>query len=80
MLYYKYREKGNDMDKDIITCGICGNRGYLLHDFNVTAVGKHGEATLECKRCGAWLEFDWRDYLDTETLTEDIDESDWEEN
>ena len=68
------------MANDIIACGICGYSDYLFNGFNVTAVGKHGEATLECKRCGAWLEFDWKDYLDTETLTEDIDESDWEEN
>ena len=77
MLYYKYREKGNDMDKDIIICGICGNWGHLFEAFNVTAIGKHGGATLECKRCGAWLDFDWIEYLNVNDLMGDTDEYDW---
>lgn len=68
------------MSDSIITCGICGHSGHLFKNFNITAIGKHGEAALECKRCGAWLDFDWIDYLNTEDLAGDIDESDWEEN
>lgn len=65
------------MSNDIITCGICGHSGHLFHDFNVVGIDKYGGANLECKRCKAWLEFEWVDYLKVNDLMEDTDKYDW---
>ena len=63
MIYYMYRRK----EKDMITCGVCGHKGYLEEDFHVEPE-EHDWAAIVCEHCGATMGFNPYCYLDVPAI------------
>lgn len=69
MIYYMYRRKEKDMvDEYLITCGICGHKGYLEEDYFHIEPEEHDWAAIVCEHCGATAGFDPYRYLDVPAI------------
>ena len=55
------------VDEYLITCGICGHKGYLEEDFYVEPEEDDYAATV-CEHCGAAMGFNLYCYLDVPAI------------